>query len=144
VNVRRLEDPAAFLEAASPLLLADEARHNLILGIAGTLRDHPAHYPEYGLWLAEDGGETVGAALRTPPHNLVVARPREDSVLEALAEAIDDDPPAWSRRSRRRKRSRRPGRRKRVRRRVRTALRASSRSTASSRWLRSPGGCATR
>ena len=93
VNVRRLEDPAAFLEAASPLLLADEARHNLILGIAGTLRDHPAHYPEYGLWLAEDGGETVGAALRTPPHNLVVARPREDSVLEALAEAIDDDPP---------------------------------------------------
>ena len=93
MNVRRLEDPAAFLEAASPLLLADEARHNLILGIAGTLRDHPAHYPEYGLWLAEDGGETVGAALRTPPHNLVVARPREDSVLEALAEAIDDDPP---------------------------------------------------
>jgi len=93
VNVRRVEDPAAFLEAASPLLLADEARHNLILGIAGTLRDHPAHYPEYGLWLAEDGGETVGAALRTPPHNLVVARPRDDSVLETLAEAIDDDPP---------------------------------------------------
>jgi predicted GNAT family acetyltransferase len=93
MDVRRLEDPAAFLEAASPLLLADEARHNLILGIAGTLRDHPAHYPEYGLWLAEDGGETVGAALRTPPHNLVVARPRENSVLDALAEAIDDDPP---------------------------------------------------
>ena len=93
MNVRRVEDPAAFLEAASPLLLADEARHNLILGIAGTLRDHPAHYPEYGLWLAEDGGETVGAALRTPPHNLVVARPRDDSVLETLAEAIDDDPP---------------------------------------------------
>jgi uncharacterized protein len=93
MDVRRLEDPAAFLEAASPLLLADEARHNLILGIAGTLRDHPAHYPKYGLWLAEDGGETVGAALRTPPHNLVVARPRENSVLDALAEAIDDDPP---------------------------------------------------
>jgi uncharacterized protein len=93
MDVRRIEDPAAFLEAASPLLLADEARHNLILGIAGTLRDHPAHYPEYGLWLAEDGGETVGAALRTPPHNLVVARPRENSVLDALAEAIDDDPP---------------------------------------------------
>ena len=93
MDVRRLEDPAAFLKAASPLLLADEARHNLILGIAGTLRDHPSHYPEYGLWLAEDGGETVGAALRTPPHNLVVARPRENSVLDALAEGIDDDPP---------------------------------------------------
>jgi uncharacterized protein len=93
MEVRRFDDPAAFLEAASPLLLADEARHNLILGIAGTLRDHPSHYPDHGLWLAEDNVEPVGAALRTPPHNLVVARPRDDSVLEALAEAIDDDPP---------------------------------------------------
>jgi uncharacterized protein len=92
MNVRRVEDPAAFLEAASPLLLADEARHNLMLGIAGTLRDHPSRYPEYGLWLANDGGETVGAALRTPPHPLVVARPRDDSVLEAMAGAIDDEP----------------------------------------------------
>jgi len=93
VDVRRVEDPAAFLEAASPLLLEDEARHNLILGIAGTLRDHPLHYPDYGLWLAEDGPETVGAALRTPPHNLVLARPRDDSALEALAAAIDDELP---------------------------------------------------
>ncbi|HKA26563.1 MAG TPA: GNAT family N-acetyltransferase [Gaiellaceae bacterium] len=93
MDVRRVEDPASFLDAASPFLLADEARHNLILGIAGTLRDHPSLYPEYGLWLASDGGETVGAALRTPPHNLVVAQPRDVSVLEALAEAIDDDPP---------------------------------------------------
>ena len=93
MEARLLGDADAFLAEAGALLLGDEARHNLILGIAGTLRDHPAHYPEYGLWLAEDGGETVGAALRTPPHNLVVARPREDSVLEALAEAIDDDPP---------------------------------------------------
>jgi uncharacterized protein len=93
MDVRRVDDPAAFFEAASPLLLADEARHNLMLGIAGTLRDHPSRYPEYGLWLAEEGSATVGAALRTPPHNLVLARPREDSVLEALAAAIDDKLP---------------------------------------------------
>jgi len=93
MDVRRLEDPADFLEAASPLLLADEARHNLILGIAGTLRDHPSRYPEYGLWLAEEGSATVGAALRTPPHKLVLARPRVDSALEALAAAIDDELP---------------------------------------------------
>ena len=93
VNVRRLEDPAAFLEAASPLLLADEARHNLILGIAGTLRDHPSRFPEYGLWLVEEGSATVGAALRTPPYKLVLARPREDSALEALAAAIDGELP---------------------------------------------------
>jgi predicted GNAT family acetyltransferase len=93
MEVRRLEDPAAFLDAAMPLLLADEARHNLILGIAGTLRAHPSHYPEYGLWLAEDGSDVVGAAVITPPHNLVVARPRDDSALEALAAAIDFELP---------------------------------------------------
>jgi predicted GNAT family acetyltransferase len=93
MNVLCFDDPAAFLEAAAPLLLADEARHNLIIGIAGTLRDHPYHYPEFGLWLAEDGSEPVGAALRTPPHNLVLARPRDDSALEALAAAIDDELP---------------------------------------------------
>jgi uncharacterized protein len=93
MEVRRVEDPTAFLAAASPLLLADEARHNLILGIAGTLRDHPSHYPEYGLWLAEEDSDTFGAALITPPHNLVLARPRNDSALEALAAAIDEELP---------------------------------------------------
>jgi len=93
MDVSRLEDPAAFLDAAMPLLVADEARHNLILGIAGTLRAHPSHHPDYGLWLAEDGSDAVGAAVITPPHNLVVARPRDDSALEALAAAIDFDLP---------------------------------------------------
>jgi predicted GNAT family acetyltransferase len=64
-----------------------------MLGIAGTLRDHPSVYPEYGLWLAEDGSDLVGAALRTPPHNLILARPLDDSALEALADAIDDELP---------------------------------------------------
>jgi uncharacterized protein len=93
VDVRRLDDPAAFLEAASPLLLEDEARHNLMLGIAATLRDSPSHYPEHRLWIVEDGGEVVGAALQTPPHNFVVARPRKDGAVEALAAEIDSDLP---------------------------------------------------
>jgi predicted GNAT family acetyltransferase len=93
MNVRRLDDPAAFLETASPLLLEDEARHNLMLGIGATLRDEPAHYPERRLWLVEDGPDVVGAALQTPPHNLVVARPSEEAAVEALAASIDDDLP---------------------------------------------------
>jgi predicted GNAT family acetyltransferase len=92
MDVRRLDDPVAFLEAAGPLLLEDEARHNLILGIGGTLRDHPSLYDEYFLWLAEEDG-VQGAALRTPPYNLVLARPRTGEALEALAEGIDDDLP---------------------------------------------------
>jgi predicted GNAT family acetyltransferase len=82
-----LDDAAAFLEEAEPLLLADEARHNLILGIAGTIRDAPDVYPERNLWLARDGGEVVGAALRTPPYNLILAQPRSSEALAALAEA---------------------------------------------------------
>lgn len=64
---------AEFLERAGPLLVADEARHNLILGIAGVLRDRPEVYPEFGLWVVEDAGAPVAAALITPPHNLVLA-----------------------------------------------------------------------
>jgi predicted GNAT family acetyltransferase len=93
VEVRRVDDPAGFLEAAAPLLLEDEARHNLILGLVAGLRDLPTLYPDYRLWLVEDGGAAVGAALRTPPHNLAVARPRAEGALEALAASIDDELP---------------------------------------------------
>jgi uncharacterized protein len=92
MDVRRLHDPVAFLEAAGPLLLEDEARHNLILGIVGTLRDHPSLYEGYFLWLADEGG-VQGAAVRTPPYNLALARPRSREALEALAAGIDDDLP---------------------------------------------------
>lgn len=50
---------AEFLDAARPLLLADEPRQNLIPGLAGTLRDDPALYPEKRLWLVQSGDEVV-------------------------------------------------------------------------------------
>jgi len=88
MGARLLSSPSEFLAAAEPLLLADEARHNLILGIAGTLRDHPAVYEEYRLWLVDNGHEVTAAALQTPPFNLLVARPRLDGAFPELAEAI--------------------------------------------------------
>jgi uncharacterized protein len=91
--VRRVDQPAAFLDAAAPLLLVDEARHNLILGLAGTLRDYSSLYPEHRLWLVEEGAEVVGAALRTPPFNLVLARPRGDEAIDLLAAELDEDLP---------------------------------------------------
>jgi hypothetical protein len=89
MEVRRLDDPRAFLEAAMPLLMRDEARHNLVFGIVDTLVRHPAVYPAWHLWLVEDGAEVVGAALQTPPHNLVLARPASVAVADALVDAID-------------------------------------------------------
>lgn len=92
MDVVQLSDPGEFLERAAPLLLADEARHNLILGIAGTLRDHPGLYPDSALWLVEHGGRAAGAALRTRPLNLVLARGTEAAV-DALAQSLDEDFP---------------------------------------------------
>jgi predicted GNAT family acetyltransferase len=93
MDVVSFDDPRAFLEAAEPLLMRDEARHNLILGLAGTLRDHPGRYPEFRLWVVTERDNPVGAALRTPPHYLVLARARDASAAAAIAAGIDDELP---------------------------------------------------
>jgi hypothetical protein len=91
VEVVQLGEAAEFLARAGPQLLADEARHNLILGIAGSIRDNPRLYPRQTFWLVEHEGEVAGAALRTPPYNLVLARGGREA-LEALARSIDELP----------------------------------------------------
>jgi predicted GNAT family acetyltransferase len=93
IEVSRSDDATAFLEEAEELLLADEARHNLILGLAGTVRDSPDLYPLRSFWLARHGSKIVGAAMRTPPYNLVLARPAAPEALEALANAISEELP---------------------------------------------------
>jgi predicted GNAT family acetyltransferase len=89
--VRRFDDPVAFQEAATPFLLRDEARHSLLLGISSTLIEKPQLYELFDLWIVEDGGEILGAALRTPPFNLVLARPANDTALEALVDRLLDE-----------------------------------------------------
>jgi hypothetical protein len=81
---------AEFLDRAGPLLDADEARHNLVLGIAGVLRDRPEVYPDFRLWVVEGAGAPVAAALITPPHNLVLADAADPLALGPLAEAVHD------------------------------------------------------
>jgi predicted GNAT family acetyltransferase len=89
VHVKRPTDPAAFLAEAEPFLLADEARANLVLGIAGTLRDEPEVYADFDLWLVEGDSGVAAAALRTPPHNLVLLG--DPDAAEVLAEALVDE-----------------------------------------------------
>jgi hypothetical protein len=88
VEIRSFDDAAAWLDAVERLLLADEARHDLIFGIAGTLIRDPSVYDRHRLWAVERGDAVVGAALQTPPHNLIVARPALHDALEDLARAI--------------------------------------------------------
>jgi predicted GNAT family acetyltransferase len=93
MHAERLEDAAEFLAEAGPLLLADEARHNLILGVAGTIRDSPDVYPLRSLWLVRKDGRPVAAAIRTPPYNLILARPESPLALEALTDGIAEELP---------------------------------------------------
>lgn len=72
-------------------MLADEARHNLFLSICGRLVIGPDRFPGYRLWLVEDASGVVGAAVRTPPWNLVVARSASDEATRELARALAED-----------------------------------------------------
>ena len=78
-------DVQSFIAAAGPLLSEDEARHNLHYGICSTLRDAPDVYRDARLWTVEDGGDVLAALLLTPPHNVVVAKPRDDRALAFAA-----------------------------------------------------------
>lgn len=77
-------DPASFRDAAWDFLLRDEAANNLILGILDTLQREPSRYPNPRMATMAEGGSVVGAALMTPPHNIIVSA--DDSRFpEALA-----------------------------------------------------------
>ena len=88
----RLEEhagPAEFLAAAGPLLDADEARHNLIHGICSLVRETPDVFEAAHFWTVSDGG-VVGAAVMTPPFNIVVARPLDGNALSFAADALHE------------------------------------------------------
>ena len=89
--VRRFDDPAAFREVVTPFLFRDEARHNLILGLLSNLVQRPPVYELFDLWLVSDGEDVAGAALRTPPFNLVLAQPASPAGLDALVDRLLDE-----------------------------------------------------
>ena len=91
--LRIAADPAEFFERAWDHLVADEARHNLILGMAGGLisGDHDYEAPIF-LATVEDAGRVVGHAFRTPPFKVGVSDlpPEVDvALVDALAERWD-------------------------------------------------------
>jgi len=85
------EDPWEFSARTRSFLLEDEARHNLLLGIATTLIERPEAYPEFDLWTVERNGMVVAVATKTPPFNLAVSRSGTDGAISALARAIHEE-----------------------------------------------------
>jgi len=91
VDVERLNEPLEFLDAAAPVLMADEARHNLILSLCTTLVQDPDAYPDFHLWLVREGNQPVLAAMMTPPFNVLVSRPLASNAVPVLAQALHQE-----------------------------------------------------
>jgi uncharacterized protein len=91
VQVERLSDAQAFLDAAGPFLADREAEHNLLFGIAANLisdPDRPMPAPPYFAAVRRDE-EVVAAALMTPPFNVVVSWTDDPDTIPALASDLD-------------------------------------------------------
>ena len=87
MRVRRAPDVEHFLERAGDFLAAREAEHNLLLGLMSRLRRNPRFYGEDPYFaVAEADGATVAAALRTPPHNLILSEVDDARAIDAFAE----------------------------------------------------------
>lgn len=89
MRVTRFNDAAAFYARAAPFLMAHEAEHNLLLGLATGLAGQPVPGDEAAfLATAEVNGAVVAAALMTPSNKVVVSRTAEPRAMALLAEAI--------------------------------------------------------
>jgi uncharacterized protein len=83
VQLHRFDSIDKFWDKTQAYLLQHEAENNVLLGIAHTLRNNPARYPDSPyLAIVEIDGEIVAIAIRTPPHKLLISKV---SNLDALA-----------------------------------------------------------
>lgn len=91
MEVVGFDDAREFREQADPLLLADEAANNLILGVTQTVIDHPTKFSFAG-WVVVDDGKPTAAAAQTVPYNLILGISRSEQAIELLASEIGDIP----------------------------------------------------
>jgi len=91
LTVERTTDAATFLDSAAEALLRQEARHNLMLGVADTAVRHPAVYPQFRGWIVRDAADVVGTAIQAPPFSVIVGAPARPGVLATLVDAFGDD-----------------------------------------------------
>ncbi len=87
MELRRYAGVDGFLAAAGDYLAAREAEHNLIFGICSNLRATPGMFggPPY-LAVVTDRGRVVAAALRTPPHRMILSEIDDAAAIELLVE----------------------------------------------------------
>jgi len=85
--VHRSASVEGFLSEVGEFLALREAEHNLLFGICSSLAagelelENDAPYMAY----VEDEGRIMAAAVRTPPHSLVLSLVDEPTVLQLIA-----------------------------------------------------------
>jgi predicted GNAT family acetyltransferase len=86
IRVRRSPDARSFLADAGPFLTEREAEHNLLLGIGSSLLRDPSPFGQGPAYLAivEDDDRVIAAALRTPPHNVVLSETDDPVAIDRL------------------------------------------------------------
>ena len=89
IRVERPGNVGEFLARAGAYLGTREAEHNLIWALTSTLTTNPEVYPEAPRFaVALDGDRVVGAAMQTPPHNLILSESAGPAAVIALARAL--------------------------------------------------------
>jgi uncharacterized protein len=93
VQLRRFDNVQEFWHRAGDYLLQHQAEHNLLLGITHALLHDPERYPDPPyLAIAEANGKILAAAIRTPPHKLVLSKAGDVNALEAIAQDLHSLP----------------------------------------------------
>jgi hypothetical protein len=89
MELRRFAGVGDFLDAAGGFLVAREAEHNLIFGIASSLRETPEAYsgPPY-LAVVVDDDRVVAAAIQTPPFRVVLSEVDDPKAIDLLADDL--------------------------------------------------------
>ncbi len=82
IRVTRFTETGVFYTKSASFLLKREAEHNLILGLCGNLLKQPT--PAYHA-VVERSGRVLAAALRTPPHNLILSHTSYPNALALIA-----------------------------------------------------------
>jgi predicted GNAT family acetyltransferase len=95
VDIKSYPDAKDFLAKAGTYLSRDEARYGLIMGLARVVEENPQRYGPDNPWFCSvgKGDEIYAAAMRTPPHNVIVAYFSGDIKVNAekLVTAVSKD-----------------------------------------------------
>jgi hypothetical protein len=95
MRLDRYPSVEAFLAVVGDFLVAREAEHNLMLGVASSAARNPGLYAGAPyLAVVSSDGRVVAAALRTPPYNVILSEVDDPAAVGLLVEDLAEESPA--------------------------------------------------